>query len=75
MSRPQKITLVKLLESKAYFLTDDNKEIVLPKSLLPENLKIGQAFYLEISENLQNDKISPSNARALLEEILNEEGE
>lgn len=71
MSEPKKITLVKILENKVYFLTEDNKEVVLPKSLLRENLKIGQVFYLKISGNLQSDKILPSHTRALLEEILN----
>ncbi|MEW6407861.1 MAG: hypothetical protein AB1465_04180 [Patescibacteria group bacterium] len=73
MPESKKITLVKILENKVYFLTEDNKEIVLPKNLLPENSKIGQVFYLKISENLQEDKISSSQARVLLEEILNEE--
>lgn len=73
MSEAKKITLVKLLENKAYFLTEDKKEIVLPRNFLGKNLKIGDIFYLKIFENLEEDKISLSQeqARALLEEILN----
>lgn len=68
-----KITLKKIIGNIVYFSAPDGEELILPKNLIPDNIKEGDVLYLKLSNNPQENKLSPESARALIEEIINVE--
>lgn len=66
-----KITLYRLADDKACFLTPDNREVIIPRDLLPENLEVGSVLHLRLSP--KETQLTLDQAKALLEEVLNGE--
>jgi hypothetical protein len=64
------LTLDRLEDNRAIFLTDDHQIVTLPTSLLPEELKPGQALYCELRTSLVGDQADEHLAKAVLNELL-----
>ncbi len=68
----QKVTLTKFEGECAVLKLNSGEEIKWQKSKLPDNLKIGDVFYLIAQANLlSEEKNQQQIAARLLEEILN----
>lgn len=77
--KPLKATVDSLSEHRAVLLIDDeylsekmkNQKLILPKKLLPGNIKEGDVLVLDIQHSEDYTKQREEIARKLLEDILN----
>lgn len=77
--KPLKATVDSLSEHRAVLLIDDehlsekmkNQKLILPKKLLPGNIKEGDILVLDIQHSEDYTKQREEIARKLLEDILN----
>lgn len=70
-----KVTLSRLDESLAVLLTENNEEIKWPKNKLPDNLRVGDVFYLIAGKSIDPSENKREITKIILEEILNGEEE
>jgi hypothetical protein len=65
--------LLSFEKNEAVLETSDKKEIKWPKDKLPDNLKLGDKFYLFAENDIGFSEGKREMARLILEEILNGE--
>lgn len=53
--------------------TEENEDVVIPSRYIPYEIKEGSILYIKIQKKLIEDENRKELARAVLEEILNEE--
>jgi len=64
------ITLDRIEDDRAIFLTDNHQLITLPTALLPEAIKPGQKLYCELKASLTDGQPDEHLAKAVLNELL-----
>ena len=57
----------------AVLMTEDNQSLTVSRTLLPADVKEGDALWLEIQTHHDREKNQKKMAKALLNEILNPE--
>lgn len=65
------LTIDRIEEGKVVLLTQDQETIVWPKSKLPSNVKEGETLYFSIKGLQDKDETGNSQAKDILNEILN----
>lgn len=66
-----KIELDRFEEDKAVLFTEDSKEIILPKNLVPQKAEAGDVIFLTLTTDEAETRQREKKAKEILNEILN----